>query len=181
MVQPTQSFIFHDEFMRIYKSFEDQLDIRCLDLHSIQMALSNFPDMQQVKVPTTYISYFLKRTSNDFQNEFASYTKENIESMLTRVNNFFAQNILYAAEAHLIEGLILLRVIQLQTISTFPLEDFKGQLESERSKNRTFGTLEGEIRALVAKSGLDIIPIDSPFYSYLKNYVRLRNCLPKNK
>lgn len=177
MEENKQNFIFYDEFLRIFKSFESQLDIRCLDLHSIQMALTNFPDMKQVKVPATYISYFLKKTSNEFQNEFASYTKENIELMLARINNYFAQNILHAAEEHLIEGLILLRTIQAQTTTSFPLKTFKEQLDSEKIKNRTFGTLENEIKALVAKSGNDIIPTDCPYYSYLKNYVTLRNCL----
>ena len=54
MKEGMQNFVFHDEFLRIYKSFESQLDMRCLDLHSLQMALTNFPDMKQVKVPSTW-------------------------------------------------------------------------------------------------------------------------------
>jgi hypothetical protein len=174
--EDSHNFVFHDEFLRINKAFEAQLDVRCMDLHSIQLALINLPGMEQVKVPSIYISYFLKKTSAEFQNEFASYTKANIESMLHRVNNYFAQNIFHSAEEHLIEGLILLRTIQSLTTITVPSKTFREHLELEKSKNRMFGTLETEIKALIAKSGGDIIPQDCPYYSYLKNYVTLRNC-----
>ena len=173
----TQNFIFHDEFLRINKSLEEQLEIRCLDLHSIQLALTNITDAKHIKVPSTYISYFLKRTSQDIYNEFVSHTKGNIELMLARINNYFAQNILSRAEEHLIEGLILLRVIQSQTSPTISAKDFNEQLDQERSKTRTFGTLENEIKARIKKSGDDIIESDSSYYSYLHHYVTLRNCL----
>lgn len=170
------NFNFHDEFLIINKSFEDKLDIRCKDLHSIQLALTNIIDREEIKVPSTYISYFLKKTSTDFHNEFISYTKGNIELMLARINNYFAQNILHSAEEHLIDGLILLRTIQSQTEKTLSLKSFKVQLDNERSKNRTFGTLEAEIKARVAKSGEGIIEENCLYYSFLKNYVTLRNC-----
>ena len=172
----TNNFIFHDEFLIINKSFEEQLNIRCMDLHSIQLALTNIVDRKEVKVPSTYISYFLKNTSTDFHNEFIFYTKGNIELMLARTNNYFAQNILHTTEEYLIDGLILLRTIQSQTEKTLSLESFKIQLDNERSKNRTFGTLEAEIKARVAKSGGDIIEENCLYYSFLKNYVTLRNC-----
>jgi hypothetical protein len=172
----TNNFIFHDEFLTINKSFEEQLDIRCMDLHSIQLALTNITDRQEFKVPSTYVSYFLKKTPTDFPNEFVSYTKGNIELMLARINNYFAQNILNSAEKHLIDGLTLLRTIQLQTAKTISSESFKVELDKERSKNRTFGTLGGEIKARVAKLGGNIIEENCPYYSFLENYVILRNC-----
>lgn len=171
------NLIFHDEFLRINKSLEQQLQIRCMDLHSLNLALNNITDAKQVKIPSIYISYFLKKTSQEFYNEFITHTKQNIELMLCRINNYFTQNILYLVEEHLIEALILLRVIQSLSESTVSAENFHEQLENERNKTRTFGTLEEEIKSRVKKSGNSTIDINSPYYSYLKHYVTLRNCL----
>lgn len=172
-----KNLIFHDEFVRINKSLEQQLEIRCIDLHSLNLALNNITDAKQVKVPSIYISYFLKKTSQEFYNEFVTHTKQNIELMLCRLNNYFTQNILYLVEEHLIEGLILLRVIQSLSEPTISTENFNEKLENERSKTRTFGTLEEEIKGRVKKSGNDTIDTNSSYYSYLKHYVTLRNCL----
>lgn len=172
-----KNLVFHDEFVRINKSLEQQLEIRCMDLHSLNLALNNITDAKQVKVPSIYISYFLKKTSQEFYNEFVDHTKQNIELMLGRVNNYFTQNILYLAEEHLIEGLSFLTVIQSLSDPTLSAESFNEQLEKERRRRRMFGELEKEIKEKVRESGNNIVDLNSPCYSYLKNYVTLRNCL----
>lgn len=164
------------EFKRIFKRFENQLDSRVLDLHSIQLALINLPKMEKVVMPSIFISYFLRPTSAEPQNVFATYTKENCVAILSRTNNYFTENILHLAEEYLIEGLVLLKTIQSQSSLSFPSSSFKEKFNSEINKLRTFGSLEKEIKKLIMKSGADIIPENCPYYTYLKNYVILRNC-----
>jgi len=169
--------VISDEFENIFKRFEGQLDKRCLDLHSIQLALRNLPDMKEVKMPNPFITYFLKKSEYKPQDIFVTNTYHNVESIIYRTNNLFAQNIFYLAEEHLIEGIILLKLILSQTSISFASVPFKEQFNKELNKVRKFGNLEEEIKKLVNKSGTDIIPVDCPYYSYLENYVILRNCL----
>ena len=172
----SQIFIFHDEFEKINKSFEHQLEIRCLDLHSIQLALTNLPGIAEVNIPSVYISYFLKKTPVEIQNQLASYTNDNVQSMLSRTNNYFAQNILHLAEEHLNHGFILLKSIRALSSAKVSSSIFNGHLEREKDKKRLFGQLSKSIQEVIGNIDKNIIPDNAPYYSYLTNYISLRNC-----
>lgn len=73
--------------------------------------------------------------------------------------------------------MILLKTIQSQTSVNISTSSFKTKFDSELHKFRTFGQLKSQIKDSVNKSGTDIIPEDCSYYSYLDNYVTLRNCI----
>jgi hypothetical protein len=142
----------------------------------MNLALTNLPEMKQVNVPSIYISYFLKKSPTELQNQLASYTKDNVQSILSRTNNYFAQNILHLAEEHLNHGIILLKSIRALSSTNVSSSIFNGHLEREKNKKRLFGQLAKNIQEVIAKIDGSIIPKDASYYSYLTNYITLRNC-----
>lgn len=112
---------FEKEFFNIYKRFEVELTERCLDLHAIGL---DFPDMKVIKFPSPFITYYLQDKVSASPDYFVGYTKQQHETIIKRVNNFYVMNILSSAEWHLKEALVILNTLLAQTNLNFPGNSF---------------------------------------------------------
>jgi hypothetical protein len=162
-----------DEFKKIHDNLTRNLEVLCVDLHSIRIAILNLPDQKHVKVPNPYISYFL----NEDIETFVAHTKHNSKNLMGRSCNNFAISCISAFEDSLKYGYSLMTAILKQTTMSVKSSSFKLPYESELEKIMPLGSLIDAIKGKVKDPDNKIVPIGCSVYGYCDNYILLRNCL----